>query len=340
VVFHRRFPSSRKESADRPVRRGLVLGGGGVLGAAWSVGAMTAVEEVYGIDLRDCEVILGTSAGSVLAAMLGSGVSVEQLRGHQEGLSITDGPLAGYDWDYSVATGNATPLRPRLLAGSPRSLVRNARRLRQMPPSAVIAAMVPEGRGNLEPIGALIDAVVGGQEWPSRSGIWVSTFNYDFGYRVVFGRDDAPKARISDAVRASCSIPGWYAPVNIDGIRYIDGGTWSSTSADLLVDQGLDEVIVLSPMASFMVDQARDLATTIERAWRIQVTKRLVREIGRLRRAGIEVTVLGPTIEDLQGMGANFMNAARRLDVLQTSLRTSRAGLLEQAVTDEDRARA
>ena len=38
--------------ASSPPRRGLVLGGGGVLGAAWAVGALQAIEEVNALRLR------------------------------------------------------------------------------------------------------------------------------------------------------------------------------------------------------------------------------------------------------------------------------------------------
>ena len=73
-------------------RRGLVLGGGGVLGAAWTVGALTALEEQLGIDAREFDEFVGTSAGSVLAALLACGAGVAQLREHQLGGEITAGP--------------------------------------------------------------------------------------------------------------------------------------------------------------------------------------------------------------------------------------------------------
>ncbi|MGB2970356.1 MAG: patatin-like phospholipase family protein, partial [Candidatus Nanopelagicales bacterium] len=91
-------------SRKRTPKRGLVLGAGGVLGAAWAVGALCALEEVHGFDPRDAEVIIGTSAGSVLAALLGGGVSASQLRDHQLGIPVSDGPLAGFSWDYEKAT--------------------------------------------------------------------------------------------------------------------------------------------------------------------------------------------------------------------------------------------
>src|SRR5690606_29850161 len=86
------------------MRRGLVLGGGGVLGAAWSVGALCALEEHTGLDVREFDHILGTSAGSVLAALLGAGLSPQQLSDHQRG-TLDNGPLAALAWDYETSTG-------------------------------------------------------------------------------------------------------------------------------------------------------------------------------------------------------------------------------------------
>ena len=64
-------------------RRGPVLGGGGVLGAAWMVGALTALEDRLDVDARSFDEMVGTSAGSVLCTLLGCGVSVAELRTHQ-----------------------------------------------------------------------------------------------------------------------------------------------------------------------------------------------------------------------------------------------------------------
>ena len=99
-------------------RRGLVLGGGGVLGAAWMVGALSVLEDELGADLRDFDQLVGTLAGSVLAALLGAGVSVADLRRHQLGESLDEGPLAGFHWDYENATGGDLPSRPRVRMGS------------------------------------------------------------------------------------------------------------------------------------------------------------------------------------------------------------------------------
>ena len=51
----------------------LVLGGGGVLGETWLMGALAGIEDATGLDLRGCEYFVGTSAGSIVAAHLVAG---------------------------------------------------------------------------------------------------------------------------------------------------------------------------------------------------------------------------------------------------------------------------
>lgn len=305
--------------------RGLVLGAGGVLGAAWTIGALHALAEVEGFDPRDCEVIVGTSAGSVLAALLGGGLSVEDLLAHQRGMPLPH--QVGLDWSYDSSTGGALPTRPRLAVGSPALLRHSVTHPRRLPPLAVLAALTPAGTGTLAEVGRMVSAVATEDGWLARDGVWVVAMDYDSGRRVAFGRDGAPTARLDEAVTASCAIPGWYAPVPVGGRRYVDGGTLSTTSADLLASEGLDEVYVLAPMASFVCDTPRQLAARLERRVRRQVTRRLEREAVQVGRSGTSVTVLAPGPEDLAEMGANLMDPSRRLMVLDTSLRTSETAL-------------
>lgn len=310
-------------------RRGLVLGGGGVLGAAWMVGALSAIEESAGVDLRSFDYILGTSAGAVVAALLGGGMNGQQLRDHQLGGSI-EGPLADHSWDYDTATGGAKPLLPRLRVGSPAMVRRNVRRLRRMPPTVVLSALLPEGRGSLAGIGELVDAIAPDGAWAPHPGLWIVAMDYETGRRIPFGRPGEPRPSLADAVMASCAIPGWFTPVVIDGHRYVDGGTCSATSVDLFAGLGLDEVYVAAPMVSFQVDHPKPLLSRLERQWRHRCTRRCLHESQKLRAQGTDVTVLGPGPEDLEAIGGNVMDASRRLRVLETSMRTSAAALRQR----------
>jgi NTE family protein len=315
--------SHLREITRRP-RRGLVLGGGGVLGGTWAVGALAAMEEEFGFRAGDADVIVGTSAGSVLAALLGAGVTVDQLRQHYNEEVVTAGPLAGYDFDPVRATGGHRPGFPRLLGpGSPKLIGSSLRRLGQLPATAVLSGFMPEGTRTLERVGHLIDAVTPMGEWSSHTGVWVVAMDYEDGKRVVFGRPGAPMVPLADAVMASCAIPGWFAPVDIRGHTYVDGGAVSATSIDVVAHAGLDEVYVVAPMVSFAMDQPSGVTHRLERRWREEVTKVAEREADVVRAMGVPVRLVGPGPEDLVAIGANLMDGTRIRFVLETSLRTS-----------------
>jgi len=303
-------------------RRGLVLGAGGVLGFAWTIGALAALEQAEGFDPREVEVCVGTSAGSVLAAMLGCGIAVDQMVRHQRGEPPRPGdPVIRFN--YQRDSGGSLPPRPLLRLGSPKLAREVFRQPRRFPPLAAMTPFFPQGRGSLSAVTGVVRALADNENWPQSPAPWIVAMDYDTGRRVVFGREGSPPATLAEAVTASCSIPGWYAAAEIDGRRYVDGGTCSPTSVDVLAGHGLDEVFVLAPMVSFAFDRPRSPGARLERWLRRAFTKRMLREAAKLRVAGTRVTMLGPGPADLTAIGANLMNPRRRRLVLETSLRTS-----------------
>ena len=311
-----------------------MLGAGGVLGAAWTIGALAALQEHRGEDPRDADVLVGTSAGSVLAAFLGCGIGVDVLLDHQRGIVNAEAPHIAYDPDKD--SGGALPPLPRPGIGSPRGVLSTVRKPWKITPMGALSAVLPQGRGSLDPVGTLVDAVCPRGAWAAHPQTWVVAMDYDTGRRVVFGRDGAPHASLRDAVMSSCAIPGWYAPVRVGGRRYVDGGACSPTSVDLVSPLGLDEVVVLSPMTSLDYDRPTTVSGRMERRFRRVVTKRLVGEMKKVAATGTKVVFLGPGAEDLAVIGSNLMDPSRRQRVLDTSLRTSaaalRAGRLASAV--------
>ncbi len=321
----------QENSRTRTPRRALVFGGGGVLGGTWAVGALSAWQEVTGLNPKDVDIIVGTSAGSVLAALVASGVSIEELITHYKDQHVTTGPLAGYEWDPDRATGGNRPGLPKLRGpGSPALIRSSLRNFGQLPATAVLSAFLPEGGRSLERIGHLIDAVTPFGEWSDHLNLWVVATDYSDGHRVVFGRPGAPVAPLASAVMASCAIPGWFTPVDIGGRTYIDGGAVSATSVDVLAHTGVDEVYVIAPMVSFESDSPTGIQARLERRWRSQVTKVCRDEMALVRAAGASVYALGPGPQDLEAIGANLMDSRRRELVLDTSLRTSARAWHEQ----------
>jgi NTE family protein len=120
----------------------------------------------------------------------------------------------------------------------------------------------------------------------------------------------------------------WLVPT--DGDRGTAVCRWrvhSSTSLDLLAEVDLDEVYVLAPMASFVIDTPRNPYARLERQFRRLITLGLQREAWKVQARGIRVTLLTPGPADLTAMGANLMDPRRRIQVLETSLDTSTGAL-------------
>jgi NTE family protein len=239
------------------------------------------------------------------------------------------------------------PPRPRLRAGSPRLMLATLLTPRRVHPAVGASAWLPRGRARHEALRATVEAL---EQHAARSDgrgaygasegsptdwadgrTWIVAVDYDSGRRIMFGRQGAPPASLPDAVVASCSIPGWYAPVEIAGRHYVDGGVRSATSLGTLARTGVSEVYVLAPLASVAADRPVKAAERLERRLRRLITRSLLREAQALRAQGIRVTLLTPGPEDLSAMGANVMDPRRRQATLETSLRTSPAALAASA---------
>jgi NTE family protein len=305
-----------------------VLGGGGSLGAAWTVGALCALQDSCGWDPRTADVILGTSAGAIVGALLAVGASPADLLDHQRGGADVAGPLGGVRLDYDTWVGGALPRVPRPGIGSLKLLLDLAEHPHRMPFTTVLAAAAPPGRGSLDGVRDLFRQLRVDDHWPGSPALRVVAVDLDTGTRVLFGAPRAPSADLASAVTASCALPAWFEPVRVAGRRYVDGCAWSDTNLDLVVqEQQLDEVFVLAPTCARETDHPHSIPARVERRLRRTSTTRLLREARLVRESGTSVHVLVPGPEDLAAMGANLMAPQHRLAVLETSLRTTTAAL-------------
>ena len=309
----------------RSRRIALVLGAGGVLGAAWMTGALACLADRLPCPPGDVDLVVGTSAGSVLAAALRCRAPFEEIaawqRGQATGLLTESVALAAQD-------GPLPPL-PRMRFGSV-PLARAALLTpHRVPPWVGASAWLPHGRARHTALRSLITGLqrrAAGSGWVDQP-TWISAVDYDTGQRVLFGRDGAPPAALPEAVVASCSIPGWYEPAVIGGRRYVDGGVRSMTSLDALGSIDVEEVYVLAPLASTETDHPLQPHLRMERGLRQVLTHVVIRQAKALAARGKQVTVLTPGPRDLAAMGINPMDPRRRQAVLDLSYRTSAEAL-------------
>lgn len=328
------------------MRVGLVLGAGGVVGAAWLIGALEALASETGWDPASAEHIVGTSAGSVIGALVAGGIAPEYLAAYSSGRTLDDvedadgrvaalaARMGGREKLDEVAerlSGDQLKLKlalPPIGPGSWRMAVNTLRHPRSHPASAMVAGWLPRGFVSTQPISDLVTTFVDG-DWPDHPGYWAVAADYRTGNRTVFGREDAPRATVGEAVAASCAIPGFYHPVCVDGRRYVDGGVCSLSNLDLLAGRGLDLVICLNPTSSLAEAMGGTPAERVGGAIRAMSGRRLGHEARRLRAEGTELLLLQPSQEDVAGMGLNLMARGRRVEVMERARRTTALTLRE-----------
>jgi NTE family protein len=317
------------------MRIGLVLGAGGVLGGAWLTGGLNALARETKWDPGSAEFIV-TSAGAMLSALLASGVPPWFMVAHSAGETFEglDGPNGQPAALADRAGGAVYRLHrglPRLGPGSLRLGLTSMRNPLHHTPLQLLAGWLPAGVISTDSIKGVVRHAVPGR-WVEHPNYWAVACDYGSGRRVPFGRVDAPRAQIADAVAASCSIPGFFRPVRIAGHRYVDGGVYSASNLDLLAGRGLDLVICLNPLSSLERATAGTPAAWIDAAARRANGRRLGYEAKKVRAFDTELALIQPVAEDHAAMGRNLMSAMRRQRVIETAERTVTAQLREPAL--------
>jgi NTE family protein len=308
------------------MRVGLVLGAGGVLGGAWLTGGLNALARETGWDPASAEFVVGTSAGSMMGALLASGVPpwfmVAHSRGERfDGVNGPDGRPAS---EADRAAGAVFRLHrgiPALGPGSVRMGLTALSNPLRHPPLQLVAGWLPAGVVSTESLKDIVRRVAPGR-WLDHPNYWAVACDYASGKRVPFGRADSPPAHVADAVAASCAIPGFYRPVKIGRRRYVDGGVCSASNADLLAGRGLDLVICMNPLSSADASRSVNPVDWPGQLSRAANGRRLASEVRKVRAYGTDVVLIQPTAADLAVMGRNLMSPARRDEVIATADRT------------------
>jgi NTE family protein len=211
------------------VTAALVLGGGGVAGIAWETGILLGLEEA-GIDVSNAERLVGTSAGSAVAAQISSGTPLVELYERQVSDEGTAHEIAAeFDAEELMAEfgkiiGEAEP---------------GVEMCRAIGDYALRASTVSEAVRR-----AVIEARLPTHSWPDRD-LRITAVDAGSGESRVFTSEDG--VDLVDVVAASCAVPGIWPPVTIGDRRYVDGGMRSTSNAD--VASGCRKVLVISPMA-------------------------------------------------------------------------------------------
>jgi NTE family protein len=260
-------------------RRGLVLGGGGIVGLAWENGLIQGLAD-GGVDLREADVIVGTSAGSLTGSQLAAGVDFTSVSPDSV-LSEVPTAEGGIDAVAAASVMEAWLGMETVTEEGCAVVGERSRRARTASQESWIAAT----GGALE-----------FEAWPERD-LRISVVDVMKGQRRIFDR--ASNAPIERVIAASCSVPGLFPAIEIDGTHYMDGGVWSGTHADVLANEGLDDVFVIAPLVEGVVAFGR------------QMDEMLRSEIKTLAAVGCNAHCVFPESGDRETFGPNMMDGER-----------------------------
>jgi NTE family protein len=285
--------------------RALVLGGGGPVGVGWESGLAEGLAEA-GVALSEADLVVGTSAGSIVGARLALGIDLA------EAVSAVGQPLP-----VEAGVGaTIADLMTALAGAASRKQTPEQTRI-ELARLALEARTVPEG----DFTGAAVFAQLTGRGWPA--SFWCTAIDTQTGALRVW--DAAARVQLDRAVASSCAVPMVFPPVTIDGSRYMDGGMRTPLNADLAA--GHTAVIVVSCLAMALPEGITDPMFDA-------IAAQIEAELAVLRDGGAAVEVIAPGAEFLEvsGWGAELMNPSRVAGAYQAGVR--------QAAAEADRLRA
>lgn len=258
----------------------LVLGGGGMLGVSWSTGIVAGLSDA-GVDVIGADRIIGTSAGSIVSAQIAEGQTLEEM----------------VEWHHAPRDPDAIELNLEMDLPNLMAIFAKWAAFTEMTPEncAEIGAMALASKTVDEDrwVDSFKDQIDAG--WAGRDLI-LTAVDAESGAFQKWTRDSG--VPLHQAIASSCSVPGIFPPVSINGRRYQDGGVRSATNAD--VAAGFDTVLIVAPIGA-RSDGIDPLSNKLATA-----------EAEALRAAGASVELVFPDEGSQEAMGINRMDSSRR----------------------------
>ncbi len=331
--------------ARRPRKRSktaLVLGGGGITGGVYEIGALRALDLLsVNHTINQFDVYVGTSAGSAIAAMAANGVTPEEMMRVVHGV----GPSPFPDMDLDLV------LRPNLVEFARKGALlplRAVQLARELAPLIGQISVMDVALGLAEGLPSGLYSGSGIEEYtrmvlsdPDRTNdfrsleneLYIVATDLDTCERVVFGEDDWRDVPISRAVRASTALPMVYKPTKVRDRELVDGGLVSTTNLDVAVEAGAKLIIVVNPLVPYHNDFVNQISTLLgSRARRVsdmglpqigyQAFKMMAHQ--RLHQQakyweekypGVDIVLIEPDADDELMFQTSIMNFTKRLDI-------------------------
>ena len=254
-------------------RTALILGGGGITGGMYELGALSAIDDfiVSGRKSGDFDLYVGISAGSILAAFLANGITVSEMCSAVLG-EKDQGLLLRREDIYELPLGNLF----RFLGRSFLNLGTVIRHIRKSGQAvtflnilAVLQQFLPAGffsNANLE---RYVARALSGEGRTNdfrevRKPLAIVATEVDTAERWIFGEGGRKDIPISKAIQASTAIPVFFEPVRIGGRHFVDGAAERVGHLDIPAAAGADLIVMINPIVPIYNDRAAVCIPTID----------------------------------------------------------------------------
>lgn len=238
----------QKSDLSRPkknAKKALILAGGAVTGASFMAGGLKALDDsLKNFSVTDFDIFVGISAGSMLAAPLIAGVAPDEMLLSIGGTSKRFTKFSG--WHFYWPNINEYISRP----------IEFVKKLFQGGAAPSLFELLPSGIFDNSPIEHYIRKNIQHNKLTNSfksalkatgKSLYIVASTLDDAGRVVFGPDEKSDVPISKAIQASTALPGFYKPVKIDGVDYVDGGVQDTASIDVAMGKGADLIVCYNP---------------------------------------------------------------------------------------------
>src|SRR5215216_4177406 len=344
-------PGARKQTAGRkqPRRRqpprsrtALVLGGGGVTGGVYEIGALRALDLLaVNRTVNQFDIYVGTSAGSFVAALTANGVTPEEMMrvvNQQVPTPFRDVDRGTLMRPNTLEFVQSAALLPLRMLGLARTFAGQLRSMSLIDLAVGIAEALPSGLYDGRGVQEYLEAVLGDPDRANdfrllENEIFLTATDLDTCERVVLGGPDWDDVPIATAVAASTALPMVYKPVEIKGRHLVDGGIRSTTNVDIAVEHGAKFVIVVNPLVPYVNDFQKVIPTMLGsrvrrvadmgfpqigyQAFKLLAHQRLHEAVGHWREKypGVDIILIEPDPNDELMFETNILNFTRRVEI-------------------------
>jgi NTE family protein len=336
---HERAAGAKPTARRQGGRVALVLGGGGITGAAYHLGVLNAMNAMSErATVNDFDLYVGTSSGAAVAACLANGITPEEMI--LGNLGYPGAGIPGIGADEIMRPDRRGLVRslvrwPLGVLGALRRYVGHPFTTSLIDGLAALSEGLPQALYTTDGTERYLRDLLGE---PGRSNrfaetrhkLLITATDIDRARRVVFGAEETPDVAISEAAAASTAIPLLYAPRPIGDRVYLDGGLKSTTNIDIAIAHGAKLVMCINPLVPYVHDIRHLLPTATglparhisqkgfphiaAQSYRIMAESQLEKELDFVAHAhpDVDIILVEPRRDDEHLFVFNLMDYASR----------------------------